>query len=143
MTSTYCYQPLSHKRAIRLIKLHQSLEDDAPLSCNIVETSVDEPEDYYALSYTWGGEAPSQRMLIQGHTASATSESSASIILVTPNCATALRKLRKLVQGSGTGVWVDAVCINQTATEEKSVQVSMMAEIYRHAKSVVIWLGEE
>ncbi|KAF3808423.1 hypothetical protein GCG54_00013062 [Colletotrichum gloeosporioides] len=141
--TTYCYQPLSHQRAVRLIIFHPSLEDNAPLSCSLVETSLDQPEDYYALSYTWGGETPSQPMFIHDDAASDTSESSTATILVTPNCATALRRLRKLVQGTGTGIWVDAVCINQAETEEKNVQVSMMADIYRQAKFAIVWLGEE
>lgn len=141
--TTYCYQPLSHQRAIRLVILYPSLEDNAPLSCSLAETSLNQPEDYYALSYTWGGETPSQPMSVQEDATSDAFESSTSTILVTPNCATALRRLRKLVQGAGTGVWVDAICIDQAATEEKNVQVSMMAEIYCQAKFVIVWLGEK
>lgn len=141
--TTYSYQPLPHQRAIRLIILYPSLEDNAPLSCSLVETSLDQPEDYYALSYTWGGETPSQPMFVHEDAASAAFGSSTSTILITPNCAAALRKLRKLVQGARTGVWVDAVCINQAETEEKNVQVSMMADIYRQAKFLIVWLGEQ
>jgi hypothetical protein len=36
----------------------------------------------------------------------------------------------------------DALCINQNDLNERAQQVAIMAEIYAHAKTVVIWLGE-
>lgn len=38
-------------------------------------------------------------------------------------------------------IWIDAVCINQTDTAEKTRQVNMMGDIYRAAKLVIVWLG--
>lgn len=66
----------------------------------------------------------------------------APAILVTPNCATALRRLRASELIRGRGVWVDAICINQSSKEDKSVQVEMMAEVYEKAAAVAVWLGE-
>jgi hypothetical protein len=40
-------------------------------------------------------------------------------------------------------LWVDAICINQCDTIEKATQVSMMADIYRRAEVVQVWLGPE
>jgi heterokaryon incompatibility protein (HET) len=39
--------------------------------------------------------------------------------------------------------WVDAICINQEDSRERSQQVKLMAAIYRSALSVCAWLGEE
>ncbi|KAJ0107908.1 hypothetical protein J7T55_007120 [Diaporthe amygdali] len=43
-------------------------------------------------------------------------------------------------------LWVDAICINQgedqDATDERSLQVSRMAEIYDQATEIVVWLGK-
>ncbi|KAM5354412.1 hypothetical protein ACJ41O_001061 [Fusarium nematophilum] len=39
--------------------------------------------------------------------------------------------------------WVDAVGIDQRNTEERNHQVTLMADIYRSARQVVIWQGEE
>jgi hypothetical protein len=39
-------------------------------------------------------------------------------------------------------VWVDAICIDQTNTAEKSQQVQSMAKIYAKASRVIVWLGE-
>jgi hypothetical protein len=38
-------------------------------------------------------------------------------------------------------IWIDAVCINQDDSKEKSWQVRMMKEIYLNAKSSIGWLG--
>jgi hypothetical protein len=37
-------------------------------------------------------------------------------------------------------LWIDALCINQDDTQERSNQVSNMREIYHRAKRVVVWL---
>ncbi|KAK1757050.1 heterokaryon incompatibility protein-domain-containing protein [Echria macrotheca] len=39
-------------------------------------------------------------------------------------------------------LWVDAICINQASLPEKGEQVAMMADIYRSAEHVAIWLGD-
>lgn len=39
-------------------------------------------------------------------------------------------------------LWVDAICINQRDTDERSQQVRMMDLIYQSARCTVIWLGE-
>ncbi|KAK3313393.1 heterokaryon incompatibility protein-domain-containing protein [Apodospora peruviana] len=39
-------------------------------------------------------------------------------------------------------LWIDALCINQQDLGERSQQVSRMKEIYDHAASLFIWLGE-
>jgi hypothetical protein len=38
-------------------------------------------------------------------------------------------------------LWVDAICINQGDTTERSAQVNLMDQIYRQAASVSVWLG--
>lgn len=38
--------------------------------------------------------------------------------------------------------WIDALCINQTNTPERSHQVAHMGHIYAHALRVVVWLGK-
>lgn len=63
----------------------------------------------------------------------------------------ALRRLRRLWAPSedsgerpeGIAVWIDALCINQSDIEERNQHVTQMGEIYRKAKVVRIWLGEE
>ena len=40
-------------------------------------------------------------------------------------------------------IWIDSICIDQGNKDEKSAQVKMMADIYKRADSVFIWLGRE
>lgn len=92
--------------------LRKSDDDNAPLSCAIVETTLDNPANYYALSYTWGVEAPSEAMAVSPAGDSATSGTPDQNVLLTPNFVAALNLLRRRLGDSNTGVWVDAVCIN-------------------------------
>ncbi|KAH9217506.1 hypothetical protein DL95DRAFT_251978, partial [Leptodontidium sp. 2 PMI_412] len=38
--------------------------------------------------------------------------------------------------------WIDAICIDQNATKERSRQVPRMRELYSTATRVVIWWGD-
>jgi hypothetical protein len=60
----------------------------------------------------------------------------------------ALRRLQSLwalskEKSRTTPIWVDALCINQGDIKERNAHVTQMGEIYAHAKTVRIWLGEE
>ena len=52
----------------------------------------------------------------------------------------ALRRLRHA--STERLLWVDALCINQADSIEKSHQVNMMGEIYSKSAGVIIWLGD-
>jgi hypothetical protein len=55
-----------------------------------------------------------------------------------------LRALReKKAMQAGLLIWIDALCINQEDTLERNQEVKRMRTIYRTAREVVIWLGEE
>lgn len=144
MGNSYEYRPLENARHTRLIKLRPDVEHDAPLSCEIVTTCVDNPDPYVALSYTWNDETAKEPMRVLE--AGAAPDDDSPVILVTPNCAAALKKLRASELIRGKGVWVDAICINQDPPKkdekEKSDQVAMMAKIYEKAKVVAVWLGD-
>ncbi|KAK2048353.1 hypothetical protein LZ31DRAFT_58314 [Colletotrichum somersetense] len=140
----YSYSSLSGPRSTRLIILYPSKDTKLPLSCKLVEIDIDAPPAYQALSYTWDDEIPSEPMTV---TDEGNVNHRSQNLLVTPNCAAALRLLRKRIkpedQASKIGLWIDAVCINQSSNAEKSVQVAMMATIYKNARDVVVWLGEK
>lgn len=40
-------------------------------------------------------------------------------------------------------IWIDAICIDQSNIPERNYQVQQMRDIYRFAKQVLVWLGEE
>jgi len=57
----------------------------------------------------------------------------------TQNLAAALVDLR--YPAEPRVLWIDAICINQKDKSERSSQVARMADIYRLADRVVVWLG--
>jgi len=130
--AAYAYKPLSGPRAIRVIVLEPAIQIDDPIRCRLEEISLDERPDtahqYEALSYVWG-EAVGTRPI----------ECAGDTLLVTPNCESALRYLRP-VNGERT-MWIDAVCIDQTSTSEKAVQVPLMRDVYAGSTRVLVWLG--
>ena len=90
---------------------------------------------YEALSYAWGEERSPTPVLVKSH------GSKRKFIEVTQNLATALIYLRH--KSEARILWIDALCINQEDMEERSSQVARMADIYRLAHRVVVWLGPE
>ena len=56
------------------------------------------------------------------------------------NLADVLRNIRSPLEN--LDLWIDAVCINQSDTVEKSAEVQDMARIYRDADRVYGWVGE-
>ncbi|KAF0327007.1 heterokaryon incompatibility protein [Colletotrichum asianum] len=136
--NSYRYASLASSRSIRLVILHSSTKVDAPLACDLIEVNLDSPPEYETLSYTWNNESPSESMTVMS------TSYDCQTLLLTPNCASALRVLRKRIVGGTVGdigLWVDAICINQSSNAEKSTQVGMMAEIYNRASRVILWLG--
>lgn len=39
--------------------------------------------------------------------------------------------------------WIDAICIDQTNTDERYHQVQRMGTIYRDADEVIVWFGDD
>ncbi|KAF6786590.1 HET domain-containing protein [Colletotrichum sojae] len=150
----YEYRPLRSPRFTRLLVLHCISHDDpsCPLTCRLEEMDMRNPSSYFALSYTWNDESPSEPLLIQnsaiGTAESAVNGQSSRTLLITSNCAMALRLLQSSMskqwrKQNYIKVWIDAICINQQSSNEKGVQVAMMADIYRGSESVVVWLGQQ
>ncbi|KAF4780676.1 HET domain-containing protein [Colletotrichum scovillei] len=147
MTTQYHYTPFSTPKSIRLIRLVNTADKSSPLECSFEETSLDNPVSYAALSYTWGGEPSNVPLRVVNNTTTTTSSNGAQQtpqppLMITPNCAAVLNILRG-PRIRDLSLWVDAVCINQSSNDEKTVQVGMMAELYEKAKYVFVWLGNE
>ncbi|KAI1124831.1 heterokaryon incompatibility protein-domain-containing protein [Nemania abortiva] len=132
----YRYQPLE-RHQIRIVEIHPGkLSDPVTISLrlehfkpNINDESSNVPQ-YEALSYAWGSRESSDRVFIKH-----------SEINVTQNLSAALKNLR--YPDASRHMWIDALCIDQVNEVEKGPYVSMMGEIYHHATSVIVWLGEE
>ena len=92
--------------------------------------SLDTQPYFETLSYVWGDPKVTNVVKIDEFEAD-----------VTKNLEAALRQLRKKTEKRV--IWVDQLCINQIMLHEKSQQVSLMPEIYKHCSEVFLWLGED
>ncbi|KAI0170355.1 heterokaryon incompatibility protein-domain-containing protein [Pestalotiopsis sp. NC0098] len=127
-TTSIVYEPLVHGEAqVRFLTLHQG-QFDEDIQCSLHTASLTTKPQYEALSYVWGNAGETLPVIVDGHEKQ-----------VTTNLEAALRHLRW--QEKPRILWIDAICINQNDIEEKSAQVPMMGEVYRQAKSVIVWLG--
>lgn len=89
--------------------------------------------DYIALSYTWGDPGTTDTIMINGQR-----------FEVTRNLYLALHQLRESTFfATGIKLWVDAICINQKDTRERSLQVQRMRDIYIQAFHTFAWVGPE
>lgn len=123
------YEALFHDDYIRVCRLSPGVAEQ-PLQCELIEVPVHGcPLTYECLSYTWG-EQEQSHFISRGN----------GSIPITTTLHFALSQLRP---AEGTrDLWVDQICINQTDIAERGRQVQMMADVYRNAEQVVIWLGE-
>jgi hypothetical protein len=128
----YTYHPMRNEDSIRLIHLHHSVDDSAPITISILRARLSDAKlEYEALSYTWGKQYPKQTVFCRNPP---------SVLEVTQNCYSALRRLRS---DSVRCLWIDAICINQNDDNERSAQVRMMDRVFAIASRVIVDLGEE
>ncbi|KAL8774318.1 MAG: hypothetical protein Q9209_001069 [Squamulea sp. 1 TL-2023] len=130
----HTYTPLKDD-CIRILTVKPGpAESDIHIILTDARLKAEEIPRYEALSYTWGS-------LDLAHMVYIDTESEQLRLPVTENLYTALKHLRDT--SSPRTLWVDAVCINQLDNEERSQQVAKMADIYKLAAKVIIWLGPE
>ena len=129
MSLRYKYSPMDQDGTIRLLSLEPTESHGSSLQASLTIHHLDQKSHYEALSYAWGDAVfPVDLELESGS------------LKITEHLASALRHLR--LSDQKRNLWIDAVCINQQDNEEKGQQVGMMAEIYKMASEVLIWLGE-
>lgn len=117
-------------RNFRVLTLNPGVKGSM-LTGHIEEFDLENPPLYHALSYVWGDEPVIRQIVVNQE-----------ITSIRPNLHHALERIRAL-QSVQIRLWVDTLCINQRSNPERSKQVMSMAEIYRKAGAVLIWLGEE
>ena len=140
--------PLNKRRSeIRILRLQAALFYHNQVVCDLEAISLDgfgannpkrHPDghgttvwpEYEALSYTWGASKNRNTIRLGQH----------SFFPVTDNLHAALCRLRQ--PDRDTKLWVDALCINQSDSVERSWQIRMMPRIYSLAQEVIVWLGD-
>ena len=130
----YKYRPLD-QQCIRLLTLSPGpFDSDIHVSLTHVRLETHDPPHYEALSYAWGSD-------VRSHVVHVDTKDGQQSLSVTENLHSALQHLRD--SSSPRTLWADSICINQSDDNEQSQQVAMMADIYRLAAKVIVWLGPE
>ena len=130
----YIYGALEQEEIRTLTVLPGTFGSEIHVELSHVKLDINNPPSYEALSYTWGSHDLSHVMFVD-------TDDGRKGLAVTENLYDAVQHLRNIT--SPRTLWVDAPCINQSDVEERSQQVARMADIYRSAAKVLIWLGPE
>ncbi|ETS85133.1 hypothetical protein PFICI_03158 [Pestalotiopsis fici W106-1] len=117
---------------IRLIEVHNAPQDGGRIEIEISSWPLAEVPEYQAVSYTWGEVTSTETILIRGYPGS---------LHVRRNCADVLRQAFHFKPDGPAYFWVDAICINQQDSAEKSYQVAMMGDIFENAECVFACVG--
>jgi hypothetical protein len=142
--TTYTYAPLDEARKqIRLLHLAPKpdraadcedpakVTDENRIHCSFSVVSLDDEQEFEALSYAWGDPKQVVPVWLEGHE-----------IKVTVSLHCALDNLRMTEADGDRVIWADALCINQGDQQERQSQVAQMHYIYSKASQVVAFLGE-
>ena len=94
-----------------------------------------------ALSYCWGQEDPTiAPFKVDGKRVDITKNGSCALQHLVRDWFQDQEKMKSAERDPFT-IWVDAICVNQKADEEKASQIPLMVDIYTRARRVYIWLG--
>ncbi|KAL8837564.1 MAG: hypothetical protein Q9176_005620 [Flavoplaca citrina] len=130
--SIYTYVPLDAEDIRILTVVPGPFGSNIYVRLSHVKLDINGPPSYEALSYAWGSNDLSHLVYVD-------TDDGRKGLAVTQNLHIALEHLRN--NSLPRTLWVDATCINQSDDEERSQQVARMADIYKSAAKVLIWLG--
>ena len=127
----YAYAPLKDcTKQVRLCSIDAGSEaSELALTLRIVDLA-DSTVQFSCLSYVWGDMSVLLDILIDGRQHA-----------VSRNLHLLLYRLRAL--GLRENLWIDALCIYQMDSVEKTEQVKLMGRIYSSAKEVLVALDEQ
>ncbi|KAJ9666987.1 hypothetical protein H2201_002820 [Coniosporium apollinis] len=136
------YVPLDRSRKeIRHVLLYPT-NQWPEITLGFVTVSIKEQPvaPYECLSYHWGGMEDTRTVTLRYRAEGHVSGMKEQQFRVTANLESALRHLRH--KDDFRTMWIDAISINQSDTEERTQQAAMMAEVFSNAERVVIWLAD-
>lgn len=119
------------KTGIRLAHIQPGSGTRA-ISIDLIEDFVtgSDRTPYDALSYTWGDGAREKSVFCNGKR-----------LPVTKTLCEALNRFRHPTDV--VTLWVDWICVCQERVRERNAQVKMMGEIFKSARKVIVWLGDD
>ncbi|KAF2502150.1 HET-domain-containing protein [Lophium mytilinum] len=132
----YEYLPLEpgHIRVLTLLP-QRAGEEFSAVRCTMQHMSLDAiPSDVQleiALSYVWGPPTQEKRDITVNE----------RTMTITASLCEAMACQRGQIRDRPPTIWIDAICINQADSAERSSQVSMMEQIHSQADATVAWLG--
>jgi hypothetical protein len=131
----FVYEKLTTETSFRLFRLGKPTSPSSRSSSNelqilLFEAETEDAPEYEAVSYAWSQGDSTSSVICNGQ-----------ILPIASNVKAMLQDLQK-ADTVGT-FWIDSICIDQTSIPEKNMQVPKMSSIYREARLVWIWLGEE
>ncbi|KAH6644875.1 heterokaryon incompatibility protein-domain-containing protein, partial [Boeremia exigua] len=116
--------------SIRLVRIRHDRSQDGRICCDMRTAKV--YEEYTCLSYVWGDAKHDAGIEINGRVFKDVQKNLWDFL-----DATITRK------NNPRWLWIDALCINQSDEKEKNDQVQRMGDIFRNAREVVSWLGND
>ncbi|KAH7304485.1 heterokaryon incompatibility protein-domain-containing protein [Stachybotrys elegans] len=116
-------------RRIQLLTLYPGAPSDQ-LQGELKAVDIDGCNKYEAISYVWGETSGTEVIVCNG-----------ASVHITHSLHRALARMRRA--DAPRVLWADQICIDQDNNEEKSTQISLMDIIYRNARRVLVWLGED
>lgn len=126
----YMYAPLNTEwRHVRLLRV-LSRGGNQAISCSLSIYRLKHAPKYHALSYAWSRPDSDCSIWIDGKRLEVGKN-----LLRFLSMAISCKRYKQAL------FWIDAVCIGQSSTDERSDQVAFMASIYKQAQSVIAWLG--
>jgi hypothetical protein len=143
------HQPLDlNSASIRLVGI-LPLSSEGTVRCTVTHEKLRSTVQYTCLSYVWGSEEDLEWIDMNGRSFQVTRNLYQFLLVISTLKATLakasttpeshLLELDKMTKY----LWIDALCINQTAVRERNHQVQQMGHIYSRAKMVISWLGND
>ena len=114
-------------------------EPDDIISCELYKVAFSIYEEYHTLSYEWGPPGEISTILVNDHPFVIRRNLHSFLWRVRSN-ASYVSPMESFVRE--IRVWVDAICIDQDNIAQKNGQIPKMYEIYRHARTTLVWFGE-
>ncbi|KUJ07374.1 HET-domain-containing protein, partial [Mollisia scopiformis] len=112
----------------RIVRVAPGGKDDR-IMCWLVVTSISQPLNYEALTYSWGDMRHFNKIELQSSEASPSKR-----FTIRNNLYSLLRSLRH--PSNTMSFWVDAICINQNNAHDKARQAKLMQNIYNSAQNI-------
>jgi hypothetical protein len=127
----YVHKPLSDPQAeIRLVQIDLSGDRDSDIHCTVSTHSLERPPPYIAISYTWGDSSNTRGIWINN-----------GRLHIGHNSWLALWQARLHRVENPLRIWIDVLSIDQANDVEKSIQVGLMAVIFKSATHVIASVG--